>query len=61
MIDIFSAVIGLGSICALTGAILKILLSPPKNWEYENWELEEIEGITDYDELRKENPHIWMD
>ena len=61
MIDISTAVIRFGSICALTGAVIKFLFSPPKNWDYENCKPEEIEGITDYDEVRKEHPHIWMD
>ena len=61
VVDIFTALIGVGSVCALTGAVLKIFLRPPKVWEEEDDGLSnEMEVVIDYDELRKQNPHIWM-
>lgn len=61
MVDIFSALLGLIAICALTGAAAKLMLRQPKVWEHEDWFSSEIEGTPNCEEIRKENPHIWMD
>ena len=61
MFDIFTGLIGIGSLCALLGTITRILLTPPKVWDDDDRTLEEIEAAVDYKELRKENPHIWLD
>jgi hypothetical protein len=59
--DIFTALISIVSLCALLGAVAKITLHPSKVWDEEDWILEEIEEFSDYNEIRKENPHIWME
>ncbi len=59
MIDIFTAFLGIISILALAGATFKILTKQPKVWD-EEWSPEDIEMFENYDELRKEKPHIWM-
>jgi hypothetical protein len=59
--DIFTAIISIGSLCALLGTICKTLLAPPKVWDEIDCSMEELESAPDYDELRKENPHIWID
>ncbi len=61
MVDIFAASLGIISVFTLLGAVTRIILRPPKIWDQEDWVSGEIEGISDYDELRKENPHVWMD
>jgi len=61
MFDIFTALIGIGSICALLGSITRMLLAPPKVWDEDDCTLEEIEAAPDYNELRKQKPHIWID
>jgi hypothetical protein len=61
VIDIFTALIGVGSICALTGAVIKILLAPPKVWDEDDYYPDQGEQSLDYNELRKQNLHIWMD
>ena len=62
MVDIFTALIGVGSVCALTGAVIKIFLRPPKQWdEGDDGAPGDTEAIIDYHELRMKNPHIWMD
>jgi len=58
--DIFTALIGIGSLCALLGTICKVLLAPPKVWNEDEYSMEELEAAPDYNELRKENPHIWI-
>ncbi len=61
MVDIFTALLGIVSVCALFGAVTKIILRPPKVWEEEDWMCEELEDFSDYNEIRKGNPHIWME
>ncbi len=62
MVDIFTALLGIVSVCALFGAVTKIILRPPKVWEEEeDWMCEELEDHSDYNEIRKVNPHIWME
>ncbi len=61
MVDIFTALLGIVSVCALFGAVTKIILRPPKVWEEEDWMCEELEDHFDYNEIRKGNPHIWME
>ncbi len=61
MVDIFSLLLGLVTICVLISAAAKIMLREPKVWEHEDWFSIEIEGTSDYKAIRKENPHIWMD
>lgn len=57
MLDIFTAMIATGAVCA----IAKRLLKPPKVWDEDEWALEEMEATLNYNELRKQKPHIWMD
>jgi hypothetical protein len=59
VVDVFTALLGIISVCALAGAVLKILTQQPKVWD-EDWFPEELETFENYDELRKDNPHIWM-
>jgi hypothetical protein len=61
VVDIFTALLGLLSIGAFGAAISKILLSEPKVWNEEHWESLETKEAPDYNELRKSNPHIWME
>jgi hypothetical protein len=61
MVDIFTLLLGIASICVLAGAVTKIMLRPPKVWDEEEWMSVEIEDGNDYKELRKNKPHIWMD
>ena len=60
VVDVFTALLGVFSICALAGAILKIFTKRPKAWD-DDWFSGEIETPENYNELRKENPHIWLD
>ncbi len=57
MLDIFTALIGVGAICA----IARMLIKPRKVWDEYDWAVEEMEVPVDYNELRKQKPHIWMD
>ncbi len=57
MFDIFTALIGVGAVCA----IARMLLKPRKVWDEDDWAVEEMEVPVDYNELRKQKPHIWMD
>ena len=61
MTDIFTILLGVVSICALAGAVARMMLSPPKVWDKADWIPEEIEEVQDYEEIRRVNPHIWMD
>jgi hypothetical protein len=61
VIDIFTALLGVLSICALTGAVFKIMLAPPKVWDDDVWQPKEIEGSEEYGEPRQTRPHIWME
>jgi hypothetical protein len=61
MIDIFTLLLAILSICALAGAVTKIMLTPPKVWDEEDWIPMEIEEETDNEETKKNKPHIWMD
>ncbi len=57
MLNIFTALIGVGAICA----IARMLIKPRKVWDEYDWAVEEMEVPVDYNELRKQKPHIWMD
>lgn len=59
MVDIFTLLLAILSICALAGAAAKIMLRPPKVWD-EEWIPMEIEEGVD-EENPKNKPHIWMD
>ncbi len=59
--NIFTAVLGVGVVCALLRTITRMLLSPPKVWDDDDFVFEEIEASVNYNELRKQNPHIWID
>ncbi len=62
MFDIFSALLGIGAVCTLLGTITKMLLTAPKVWDEDNYTFKEIEEApVDYNELRKQDPHIWID
>jgi hypothetical protein len=42
-------------------AVSKVILSPTKVWDKEDvWTYDEIEELSDYIEIRKQNPHIWI-
>ena len=61
VIDIFSALLGIASVCVMFRAVTKVILRPPKVWDEEEvWIHEEIEELSDYNEIRKQNPHIWI-
>ena len=60
MIDIFTLLLAILSICALAGAVTKIMLRPPKVWD-EEWIPMEIEEGDEEEEIPKDKPHIWMD
>ena len=61
VLNIFTTVLGVGIVCALLGTITKMFLAPPKVWDDNDFEFEEIEASVNYNELRKQNPHIWID
>ena len=61
MVDIFSLLLGTVAVFVVVGAITKTILAQPKVWDPDDWTPEELEGNNDYDEMRKENPHIWID
>ena len=61
MVDIFTLLLAILSICALAGVAAKIMLTPPKVWDEEDWIPMEIEGGEDDEETGENNPHIWMD
>ncbi len=61
MIDIFTDLLGIVSICALFRVVAKVILRPSKVWDEKDWIDEALEEVSDYHELRKQNPHIWMD
>ncbi len=58
MIDIFTALLVIVSIYALIGVVTKITLSPPKVWDDEDSIPGEVEELSDFKKIRKENPHI---
>lgn len=58
VIDIFTALLGIVSIYALIGVVTKITLSPPKVWDDEDSIPGEVEELSDFKKIRKENPHI---
>lgn len=60
VVDIFTALLGITSVFILVRAVTKIIIRQPKVWD-ENWTYEEIEELSDYNEIRKHNPHIWME
>jgi hypothetical protein len=61
VIDIFTALLGIASLCVMFRAVTKVILRPPKVWDEEDWIHEEIEELFDYNEIRKQNPHIWIE
>jgi hypothetical protein len=61
VVDIFTVLLGIVSLCVLTGAISRIVFRKPKVWDEGDYFPEEIEASVNYDELRKENPHIWIE
>ncbi|HEX8566702.1 MAG TPA: hypothetical protein VF648_13750 [Pyrinomonadaceae bacterium] len=61
MVDIFTLLLAIVSICALAGVTAKIMLTPPKVWDEEDWIPFEIEDVGDYEETGENKPHIWMD
>jgi hypothetical protein len=60
VVDIFTALLGIVSVCALFGAVTRIVCRPPKVW-HEDWSYEENEELADCNKIRKVNPHIWME
>ncbi len=61
MIDIFTAMLGIASVVVMFRAVSKVILRSPKVWhEREDWTHEEIEELSDYNEIRKQNPHTWI-
>jgi len=60
VVDIFSIVLGIIAIFAV-GAVAKMKLAPSKVWNEDDWLPEELEENNDYEEMRKGNPHIWLD
>ncbi len=60
MVDIFSLLLGTVAVFVVVGAITKTILAQPKVWDPDDWAPEELEENNDYDEMRKENPHIWI-
>ncbi len=63
MVDIFSLLLGVIAVFVVVGAITKTILAQPKVWDPDDWAPEELEGLEEnnYDEMRKENSHIWID
>jgi hypothetical protein len=61
VVDIFTLLLAILSICAVAGAAIKIMLTPPKVWDEVDWIPMEIEDEDDYEESGKNKPHIWMD
>jgi hypothetical protein len=61
MVDVFTLLLAILSICALAGVAAKIMLTPPKVWDEEDWIPFEIEDESDYEETDKNKPHVWMD
>jgi hypothetical protein len=59
VIDILTALLGITSLCVMFRAVTKVILRLPKVRE-EDWIYEEIEELSDYNEIRKQNPHIWI-
>lgn len=61
MVDIFTLLLGFISLGVLTAAVSKVLFKPPKVWDEDDYFPEEIGADESYAELRKENPHIWIE
>ncbi len=61
MVDIFTLLLAIVSICALAGVVTKIMLTPPKVWDEEDWIPFEIEDGGNYEDAGKNKSHIWMD
>lgn len=57
VIDIFTALFGIASMYVMFRGLANILFRPPKIWD-EDWAHEEP---ADYNEIRKQNPHIWIE
>ncbi len=60
MVDIFSLLLGTVAVFVVVGAITNTVLAQPKVWDPDDWTSEELEE-NNYDEMRKENLHIWID
>ena len=60
VIDIYTALFGIASMCVMFRGLANILFRPPKIWD-EDWAHEEIEEPADSNEIRKQNPHIWIE
>jgi hypothetical protein len=60
VVDIFSLLLDTVAVFVV-GAVTNTVLAQPKVWDPDDWAPEELEEINDYDEMRKENPHIWID
>jgi len=61
VVDIFSLLLGTVAVFVVVGTITNTVLAQPKVGDPDNWAPEELEENNDYDEMRKENPHIWID
>jgi hypothetical protein len=62
VIDIFSALLAIASLYVMFRAVSRTILPQPKVWdEAEDWILEESEQLSDFNEIRKQNSHIWME
>jgi hypothetical protein len=61
VVDIFTVLLGAVSLFVLSGAVSRILFKRPKVWGEDEYFPEEIETGENYNELRKENPHIWIE
>jgi hypothetical protein len=60
VIDIFSALLGIASICVMFRAVSNVIFRPAKIWDEEDRIPEEIEELIDFDKIRHQNPHIWI-
>ncbi len=63
VVDIFSLLLGTVAVFVVAGAITNTVLAQPKVGDIDDWVPEELEGLEEnnYDEMRKENSHIWID
>jgi hypothetical protein len=61
MVDIFTLLLAILSICALAAVATKIMLTPPKIWDEVDWIPFEIKDESDYEEIEENKPHIWID
>jgi hypothetical protein len=49
------------SVCAAAGVACRMFTRELKLWDYEDWFPEEVEGVVNYNAMRKEKPHIWIE